>query len=195
MITINVISILWAAHSLCFSPAMAAIAMIPCADVGGGQHANALAPSPQSSAGFVVHRIWSPERITANGPAGTIEVTADPDHLLVVLEVTAAGELPIAATVDQIAAVGDGVTIAPIGAAPFSLGNFGGFSGFVSGWRIVSDADGRDVKVGRDSETQPIELTVAPGARVSIVYIVPEEGQPMVVTLPGAGEVPLVPSS
>jgi DNA-binding transcriptional ArsR family regulator len=124
-----------------------------------------------------------------------IEVTPDRGHALVILDLRARGDSPVTVDVDGLAAgVGDN-RVLPIGAAPFSPSNFSSFAGFVSGWKIVSDAEGRQVKMGRDSEAQPIELTVDPGVQVSIVYIVPEEGQPMVVTLPGAGGVSLVPSS
>ena len=95
-----------------------------------------------------------------------------------VLDVTARGEFPVTVDVDQLGATGAGIPVAPIGAAPVSPSNFDAFSGFVSGWKIVTDAEERQIKIGRDAEGQPIELTVAPGAKVSIVYIVPEDGPP-----------------
>jgi hypothetical protein len=115
--------------------------------------------------------------------------------MLVVLDVTAAGQAPVSVQVDQLVATAASAKIIPVGAAPLSPSNFDVFSGFVSGWRILTDAQNREVRIGRDKEDQPIQLTVAPGATISVVYIVPQGGAPLTVTLPGTGEVALVPKS
>ena len=154
----------------------------------------ALARAGDPSTGFVVERVWTSDRISGWSPAGNFEVTPDPGHVLIIPDMTANGDSPVTVTGDGLAAAGDGVTADPIGVAPISMSNLQLFGGFVSGWQIVTDGEGRQVKVGRDSEQQPIELSVEPGAMISIVYIVPADGPPFVVSLPGAGGVPLVPT-
>ena len=165
-----------------------------------GQGAQPPAPASTTSVatpttGLVVQRIWTTERVSGRTPAGTLEVKPDPGHVLMIVDVTAVGQSPVSLQVGQLEATGGGVKVAPVGAAPLSIGNFDTFSGLVSGWRTVSDAQNRAVKMGRETESQPIQLTIDPGAIVSIVYIVPESGSSLAVTLPGSGNVPLVPRS
>ena len=124
--------------------------------------------------------------------AGTISVTPDPSKLLIVVDVTATGALPVAVRVDQLAAVAGTGGFGLFGAAPVSPGNFDAFIGFPPGWRTFTDAEHRQVRMGREKPDDPIQLIVAPGAMVSLVYIVPKGGPPLTVTLPGAGAVPLV---
>jgi hypothetical protein len=124
--------------------------------------------------------------------SGTVSVTPDPSRLLIVLDVTATGASPVTVPIEQFVAAGGPVRIGPIGAAPVSRGNFDAFVGFPPGWRSYRDAANREVKIGREQPTDPIQLIIAPGAMVSVVYIVPKGGPPLTVTLPGAGAVPLV---
>lgn len=124
-----------------------------------------------------------------------MQLSPGPGHVLMVLDLTAVGQQPVSVQVDQLVAVRASTKVAPVGAAPLSPSNFDAFSGFVSGWTISTDAQNRAIKIGRDKQDQPIEPTVAPGATVSIVYIVPQGGPPLTVTLPGTGAVALVPRS
>ena len=157
---------------------------------GSQQRATAV-PRSAPATGLVVQRIWTTERLSGR----TVQLSPDPGHVLMVLDLTAVGQAPVSVHLDQLVAVGASTKVAPVGAAPLSPSNFDVFAGFVSGWTISTDAQNREIKIGRDRQDQPIELTVAPGATISIVYIVPQGGPPLTVTLPGTGTVALVPRS
>ena len=142
--------------------------------------------------GLSVEKVWTAEEMSGDSGAGKVSIAPDPSRSLIVLDVKATGSSPLTIRVDQLIAEGGGVRTGPVGAAPVAPSNFDSFIGFGSGWRTARDAQNREVKIGRDNPQEPIRMTVAPGAILSIVYIVPKSGPPLTVSLPGAGPVTLI---
>jgi hypothetical protein len=148
----------------------------------------AVASLVQPAAGLSVQKIWTAPEIAGRN----VSIAPDPSKMLIVVDVTASGAATVSLQVGQLVAEGRGIRVGPVGAAPGSLDNFDAFLGIAPGWRIVTDANNREVKMGHDSPNDPIQLVIAPGASASIVYIVPKTGPPLSVTLPGVGAVVLV---
>lgn len=141
-----------------------------------------------SGNGVTVQRIWKTQRITGGG----FEVTPDAGHVLMVIDAVADGTVPVSVSLEQLQAIGPASKVTPVGVAPFSMTQFRPFSGFRSGSTTTTDAQNREVRIGRESSERPIQITMSPGARISVVYIVPETGSPLTVALPGAGRIQLV---